>query len=696
MPKRSPRTESQTGPADPTMPPTDLTDFTDLDGFFDTPRVTDIAVSPDGRRVVAAVQQPDRHGAKYVGALWELDPDGQQAPRRITFSTKGESAPRFACDGSLLFTSARPDPVAADDDPSAAVWQMPDHGEASVVAHTPGGLGIVATAADGTVLATTSVLAGGGLDGDGLDGDGDRRKARKDGGVTAIWHTGMPIRYWDHEIGDVSPRLVLIRPGDGPVDLTPDADTLNLLNASADLSADGATVAASWTRRARRGQTSTGIVLIDTRSRRRRFRLRPGASGSYDGPRFSPDGSRIAVTRYTESTPVDTSYEFLEIHPLADGDPVLADVGDLTVGEYCWAPDGRTLYVAGDLHSRGAVLAIDPRTGRVRRTLADDAAYSCLRPSADGRYVYALRSTVDSPAAPVRLTTGRPTPPRELPAPGRIGAPPGRLDRVSTTVDGVQVGGWLCTPLEATAKRPAPLMVWVHGGPHGSYNAWSWRWCPWLFVARGYAVLMPDPAMSTGYGHAGLNRGWPRRADVVWAEVQALADHVLHRRTLDAGRTALLGASFGGFMTNWIAGHTDRFRAIVTHAGLYALDQQHATTDAAAHKIRVHRTPAEDPEWFATYSPHHHAANIRTPMLVTHGVRDYRVPVSEALRLWWDLVSSWPGRPQDMPHRLLQFTSENHWILSPNNARVWNRTVLGFCDQHVLDGPPLPDALADL
>src|SRR5699024_10405974 len=135
------------------------------------------------------------------------------------------------------------------------------------------------------------------------------------------------------------------------------------------------------------------------------------------------------------------------------------------------------------------------------------------------------------------------------------------------------------------------------------------------------------------------------------------ADRALRRGTLDATRTALLGASFGGFMTNWIAGQTDRFRAIVTHAGIYAPEQEHVTTDAAAHKVRVHRTPAQDPQWFGSFSPDLRVDRITTPMLVTHGSRDFRVPISEALRLWWDLVSNWAGRPQDMPHRFLQFTS---------------------------------------
>lgn len=687
-----------------TSPTAPFTDFTDLAGFAGLPRVTSLAVSPDGRRVVAAVQQPDEHGSKYVSALWELDPDGERAPRRITFSRKGESAPRFTADGSLLFISARPDTEtsadgADDSTDQGAVWALPGHGEARLLAQAPGGLGLAGVAADGTVLASTSVLAGG-----SVRTDAKRRQDRKDRGVTAILHTGMPIRSWDREVGDTSPRWVLAAPhhegaqdrsdGDrGVRDVTAGADTVALLGASADLSPDGTTVATTWARRLRGGQSAESVVLIDVsgaRPRRRTLLRGTAAGGGWSGPRFSPDGTRLALTHVSASSTTDTSYDTLQVHQLDGGDPVDAQVGDLTVTEYVWAPDGETLYVAGDLHSRGAVLAVDPATGGVRRTLADDAAYSSLQVTADGRDLYALRSTIDSPPRPVRFTARRADAATPLVAPGEVGELPGRLEWVSADVDGVEVGGWLCTPSTASGSAPAPLMVWVHGGPHGSYNAWSWRWCPWVAVARGYAVLMPDPAMSTGYGHAGLNRGWPRRPDVVWHEVQTLTDLVLRRATLDRDRTALLGASFGGFMTNWVAAHTDRFRAVVTHAGLYALDQQHTTTDAAAGKVRVHGTPAEQPEWYARFSPHHHVSRVGTPVLLTHGNRDYRVPVSEALRMWWDLVSQWPGRPADLPHRFLQLTSENHWVLSPSNLRVWNETVLAFCDHHVLGrGEPL-------
>ena len=157
-------------------------------------------------------------------------------------------------------------------------------------------------------------------------------------------------------------------------------------------------------------------------------------------------------------------------------------------------------------------------------------------------------------------------------------------------------------------------------------------------------------------------------------------------------RVACLGASFGGYMTNWVAGHVDRFQAIVTHAGLYALDQQHKTTDAAQYKTGIFGEPAEHPNWYEENSPHHGAVGA-TPMLVIHGSRDYRVPVSEALRLWWDLVSGWDGEPETMPHRFLQLTGENHWVLSPANAEIWYDALLGFCAQHVLGADWTPSPL---
>ena len=223
-------------------------------------------------------------------------------------------------------------------------------------------------------------------------------------------------------------------------------------------------------------------------------------------------------------------------------------------------------------------------------------------------------------------------------------------------------------------------MQWIHGGPFTSYNCWSWRWNPWVAVARGWAVLLPDPPLSTGYGHGWLERAWPYRARVVWHDVEALLDHVVARPDVDGSRTALLGASFGGYMTNWIAGHTDRFGAIVTHAGLWALDQQHVTTDAAQFKTVDLRHARRPPrvvrrELAAQQRRRDHDADARRrTATATTACRCRR-------RCGCGGTSSAAGTgdPADLPHRFLQFTGENHWVLSPANAEIWWDAVLGFC-----------------
>jgi dipeptidyl aminopeptidase/acylaminoacyl peptidase len=156
---------------------------------------------------------------------------------------------------------------------------------------------------------------------------------------------------------------------------------------------------------------------------------------------------------------------------------------------------------------------------------------------------------------------------------------------------------------------------------------------------------------------------------------------VVARPDIDATRTAMMGGSFGGYMANWIAGHTDRFSAIVSHAGLWALDQMFATTDLPSYWRRHFGDPLEQPGRYLANSPNLHVDAVSTPMLVIHGDKDYRVPVGEALRLWADLA----GRAKDV--KFLYFPDENHWILTPGHVIIWYETVLAFVAQHVLGEP---------
>ena len=277
--------------------------------------------------------------------------------------------------------------------------------------------------------------------------------------------------------------------------------------------------------------------------------------------------------------------------------------------------------------------------------------------AAPGGVVYALRSSYAAPPHPVRIDpdgTVTALPCVEPPA------LPGSLTEITTEAkDGATVRSWLVLP---AGDEPAPLLLWVHGGPLASWNAWHWRWNPWVFAACGYAVLLPDPALSTGYGQDFVQRGWGSWGGAPFDDVMAATDAACAHPRIDAARTAVMGGSFGGYMANWIAGHTDRFDAIVTHASLWALDQFNPTTDAAYYWLREMTR-----DMATANSPHRFVKEIRTPMLVIHGDKDYRVPIGEALRLWYEVLTE-SGLPAaddgTSPHRFLYFPSENHWVLT--------------------------------
>jgi dipeptidyl aminopeptidase/acylaminoacyl peptidase len=262
----------------------------------------------------------------------------------------------------------------------------------------------------------------------------------------------------------------------------------------------------------------------------------------------------------------------------------------------------------------------------------------------------------------------------------------------TTAADGTRVPAYLALPAGASADSPAPLLLWIHGGPLASWNAWTWRWNPWLLTAKGYAVLLPDPALSTGYGQAYVQRGWGGWGRAPFSDLMAITDSVVQRPDIDEARTAAMGGSFGGYMANWVAGQTDRFRAIVTHASLWALDQFGPTTDASQYWLKEMTA-----EMALENSPHLHVEKIRTPLLVIHGDKDYRVPIGEGLRLWYELLSRSQLAADEngqTSHRFLFYPDENHWILQPQHAKVWYGVVEHFLAKNVLDqDSPLPAEL---
>ncbi|WP_018134290.1 prolyl oligopeptidase family serine peptidase [Acaricomes phytoseiuli] len=671
--------------------------FGDLEQYLKIPRLSGLALSPDDGRLVTTVSTltPERTG--FRSALWQVDPSGQQEAARLTQSVEGESAPGFTADGTLLFLSKRPsgNKETAAENPEVSLWELPaGGGEARLRCTRPGGIsGFWTQPATQTVIVDATMLAGAADD----EEEARLRKVRKEKKISAILHSGYPVRYWDHDLGPAERRLfALEKEEENEVtrlrSLSSDIGR-GLFEADVQLSPDGRMLLAGVFVPGEAAESTRRIERIDTVTGRREILAEDSGAALHPGP-ISPDGSRAVIVRDQHTTPTDAPQSTLCLLDLtaAAGSAELVELvpgWDRWGNPQAWLPDGRTLVVTADHHGRGPIFLLDTEAQEIRQLTRDDAVYTDVLAAPDGSALYALRNSYAFPPEPVSIdpVSGEV---RLLRGPVQRPELPGRLEELTATAsDGTPVRSWLVLP---EGSGPHPLLLWIHGGPLNSWNAWTWRWNPWILAARGYAVLLPDPALSTGYGQDFIQRGWGRWGAEPFTDLMATTDAAVARPDIDAGRTAAMGGSFGGYMANWVAGHTDRFRAIVSHASLWELPGFGTSTDAANYWRQE-----ISPEMAVQNSPDIAVTSIKTPMLVIHGDKDYRVPIGEGLSLWYQLLAESAlatdaeGRT---PHRFLYFPDENHWILSPQHARIWYAVVESFLAEHVLGTDvPLPEEL---
>ena len=220
----------------------------------------------------------------------------------------------------------------------------------------------------------------------------------------------------------------------------------------------------------------------------------------------------------------------------------------------------------------------------------------------------------------------------------------------------------------------------IHGGPQGAFgDDFHFRWNAQIFAGAGYVVLMMNPRGSTGYGQTftdQISGDWSGRC---YTDLMRGIDHTLERFSFIArDRIAAAGASFGGYMVNWIAGHSDRFNVLVSHDGIFNQETMSYTTDELWFDVWEHSgMPFESPEEYRRQSPHNYVEGFTTPMLVIQGEQDFRCPASEGLGMFTAL------QIRGVPSRLLWFPDEGHFVTKPANAEVWYKSVLGFIAEHI-------------
>lgn len=646
-------------------------------------RVSDPVLSKDGTLVLYNLRTTDLDANRGTSDLW-LAPVAGGEPRRLTSMPGSESGGRFSHDGTaVLFLSGKSG--------SSQVWRVPvAGGEPVQVTNEP--LDVDAFSVfpgDARLLLAMEVWH------QHTGPDSIAKSKAQDEAVAAKkskarLYDGLLFRHWDSWEDGKRSHLFVWQAGKPTVDILPgfdgDAPTKPFGGMEeVAISPDGSEVVLSSLEYTRDAAWKLDVQLWKA------LTGTPGApqcltksNPAWDGnPVWSPDGTRIAYLRMRRGG-YESDRRCIAVVDARtfEGREITLD-WDRSPDEIAWSPDGRTIWCSADDLGNKAIFAVDAANGAVRRVVAK-GTNTAPRPLA-GRLVY-LHDDLKAPAevwsAALDGSDAKPLTAhnaRQLAA-TRFGD---YEQYAFAGHKGETVHAFLVKPVDFDPKKTYPVAFLIHGGPQGSFgDHFHYRWNPQTYTGAGFAAVMVDFHGSTGYGQAftdAINGDW---GGAPYEDLIKGLDAALERYPfLDKDRCVALGASYGGYMINWINGRTDRFRALVCHAG--NLDERMAYYDTEElwfPEWEHGGVPWEKPEGYLEHNPIDHVAKWATPTLVIHGANDLRVVDTQGMSTFTAL------QRRGIPSRFLHFPDENHWILKPANSILWHETVLEWIGRWTAPG----------
>jgi dipeptidyl aminopeptidase/acylaminoacyl peptidase len=666
----------------------------ELEDLFRLKRVSEPQLSPDGTRVAYVVTEVLKDENRTNADIWVVNADGSGEPRKLTHSPKRDAHPRWSPDGKwLAFESAR--------DGESQIWLLPaGGGEARKLTTLSTEAAQPVWAPDGKSLAFVSAVfpefsAKPFKESDKLNKE--KLDAREKSKVKARLFDQLLYRHWDSWVEGKRQHVFIVPvAADGtaagdPRDVTPGendgvptSDTFAAGDEFA-FSPDGrelAFTAPPLPLREQAWSTNHDIwtVNLATGEKKNLTAGNPAADGE---PRYSPDGKWLAYRAQRRAGFEADRWE-LWLLDRATGErrSLTADL-DQSIDSITWAPTSRALVFTTEVRGTQQIWSCElPATAggaaKLRPTVTARSS-SELSISADEAHLYFLQSGFARPPEVVRWDFKSGAKVLTHTNDGLLAKL--QLDEPeSVTVagaGGTPVQMWILKPPHFDAVKKYPLVFWVHGGPQGAWtDAWSTRWNPQVWAAQGYVLALPNPRGSTGFGQKftdEISRDWGGK---VYDDVMACLAHMERQPYIDATRMAAAGASYGGYMMNWLNGHTDKFRCIVNHDGVYNFDSMYGTTEEVWFDEWEHGKPWENSAAMK-FSPHLYAANFKTPTLIIHNDLDFRVPISEGMALFTTL------QRRGIRSQLLMFPDEGHWVLKPGNSELWHQTIFAWLAEYL-------------